>query len=296
MRFGSLSGPGKKRTFQPRFETLEDRYCPSVSVITAPLHVGNELRITGDAGPDTIKIVDNGAGHIDVLGANGHSLGSANNVTSLKLNSGGGPDNISYQLSHPLTVNEAMLFTLGDGATNALKLDFSAGIQGANLLVGVMGGAGADTIKVTLGSISTAYVNLFVSGGAGNDSITVADGAADIPRGSSVRVDLSGGAGNDNLSAAFSGSIFGSLMVNAYGGAGNDAVNVNVMVEEGSTGKVQALVDGGKGHDDLTLYMDDYSGDSHDVSALSLLRATIRQPRGAHNSVASTPNVTIVTM
>ncbi len=257
--------------------------------------LGNALHIVGDAAPETINIVDNGAGHIDIRDANGHALGSANNVKSIQLDSGGGADNISYRLSAPITKTESMQFTLGGGATNALNLDLSAGIKGASLYVEVDGGAGADTIKVSLGTLSAAYARLILNGGAGNDSISVSDGSADIPRNSTLSVEINGGDGNDNLSAAMSGSIFGSLVVKMDAGAGNDSLNENVMVEEGSTGQVLAVIDGGAGHDDITLYMNDYSNDDDHVhSLLSVVYATICNPTSPVPAKQITPNVRII--
>src|SRR5262245_62415701 len=52
------------RTYRPRLETLEQRWCPAV---TATISAGT-LLVTGDAAPNAIEILDFGGGEITVVG------------------------------------------------------------------------------------------------------------------------------------------------------------------------------------------------------------------------------------
>ena len=63
------------RSFQPRFENLEDRVCPSVTVTTIAIHGGNEPKIVGDSGADTVDITDQGNGSVAVTDGTGAALG-----------------------------------------------------------------------------------------------------------------------------------------------------------------------------------------------------------------------------
>ena len=69
-------------------------------------------------------------------------------------------------------------------------------------------------------------------------------------------------------------------------------LNINVEVEEGSTGMVYAVASSGAGADKATLYMNDYSGDLV-TSTLSRLIATIVDPDASVTDVARTPNVRV---
>ena len=90
----------------------ESRVCPSVSVNTIPLQTGNELQIVGDGNADKINIADQGNGHIDVTNGNGKVLGSADNVTLIKLAGKDGQDTINYTLVNTLTNTEKVVLNL----------------------------------------------------------------------------------------------------------------------------------------------------------------------------------------
>ncbi len=295
MWFRSSRTLGKKRRFKPRIEQLENRVCPSVTVTAAPLvpgrpAFGTRLDILGDSGADTINIQDSGNGSITVTDGTGQWLGQASGVRSIRLEGGSGNDTISYKLLNPLTVNQSVYIELGSGGNNYANLDFSPGIQNASLTVCVTGSVGNDTILASVGTLTHARSTFFLVGGDGNDNIQFG-APSGLDAQSSMNVMLNGGKGNDNLQAAYSGLVFGALSVAANGGDGADDVNINIKVEEDSTGKVAGWAAGDAGNDKVTLYMNDYSGDLI-RSTLSLLRATIVDTPSM-TDIKLTPNVTV---
>ena len=296
MRFWSFPKQGKRRHFQLRVEHLENRYCPSVSVTAIPLHPGHpadgyRLQIIGDSGADTVNILDHGNQNVSVTDGAGKLLGTVVGVRTIHFQGGAGTDTVNYTLTSRLSTSESIYIDLGNGGNDQAKLDYCKGVIGSSLFVVVSGGSGDDNISATLGSLTNAHANIFLVGGAGNDNLNFG-APADIDARSSLRVSLSGGSGNDQVYAAFSGLIFGALTVWADGGSGNDTVNINVKVEEDSTGSVNSSATGGTGTNDLTLYMNDYSGDLI-RSTLSALKATIVDQSTTSTVRATWANVTL---
>ena len=158
---------------RPGFESLEGRLCLSVTVSTVPVASGNELKIIGDNGADTINIADQGNGQVTVTNGAGKVLGSADDVSVIRFNGKTGHDTVSYTLENTLTTTERVFLELGTGGKNQATLDLSPGVSGANLHVHVDGGPDADTISAALGSLTTAKVGLDIDGGAGKDNISV---------------------------------------------------------------------------------------------------------------------------
>jgi len=266
-----------------------------VTVTTAPLvsgrpAAGTLLEIHGDSGADTINIQDSGNGTITVTDGTGQWLGQATGVRSIRLEGNSGNDTVRYKLLNTLTVNQSVYIELGSGGNNYANLDFSPGIRGANLTVCVTGSVGNDTILASIGELTRAHTTFFLVGGDGNDNIQFG-APSGLDARSTMNVMLNGGRGNDNLQAAYSGLVFGALSVAANGGDGADDVNINIKVEEDSTGKVAGWAAGDAGNDKVTLYMNDYSGDLI-RSTLSLLRATIVDTPSM-TDIKLTPNVTV---
>src|SRR5262245_31949882 len=113
MRFGKRSRRRVPTTLRPRLENLEGRLCLSVTVASVEKPNGTELRITGDAAANNIKIIDQGNGHVDVTNGNGKLLGSADDVRAIRLEAKGGADSISYALVNPLTHVQSLFLDLG---------------------------------------------------------------------------------------------------------------------------------------------------------------------------------------
>ena len=276
MRFWSFPKQGKRRRNQLRIEQLEDRYCPSVSVAAIPLSPGQpaagyQLLILGDSGVDTVNILDQGNQHVSVTDGAGNLLGSFTGVRTTLFEGGTGTDAVNYTLTAPLVTGELIYIDLGSGGNDQAKVDLSQGVIGASVFVCVVGNNGDDNISASIGAMGHAHAAFFLNGGGGNDLVQFGT-ATDIDARSTLSVTASGGTGDDQTYIAFSGLVFGTLNVQANAGSGNDTVNVNVKVEEDSTGRVYANATGGTGNDDITLYMNDYSGD--------LIRSTLSVLRG----------------
>jgi hypothetical protein len=232
---------------------------------------GYDLEIVNTGGPATINILDLGNRSVSVTDGAGMMLGGAMNVRSVHYEGSSGDDTVTYTLAHQLSTSEMVYIDLGNGSNHAM-LNFGGGVANANLSVCVIGGSGADYISTSLGMITNAHVMFCLSGGAGDDRILFG-APVDVDSRSTVNVVLNGGAGNDDLEAAATGLIFGSLSVAAYGGDGSDTININIKVEEDSTGAVSGYAAGGAGTDAITLAMNDYSGDD--------MQSTMRSVRAA---------------
>jgi len=293
MRPKSLPSAGKNRPGRLRLESLESRLCLSVSVSSLAVQGGRELRIVGNAAADTINITDQGNGHIDVTNATGALLGSADNVKLIQVDGKGGKDVVNYTLANTLTKTEKVILDLGDGADQA-NIDLTKGVNGANLRLEVDGGDGADTIAVSLGSLSAAKAHVTLVGGAGADNITVNGTDANVDATSLLALSLQGGAGADTLTSNLNGQVLGKLNFNALGNKGIDTLLANISADSGSTGTVRAVERGNKGVDNVTLNVNDNSGGLDGVSTLAALHAKIFDI-GAIDDLTHTDNVEVIT-
>ena len=293
MRTGNRHRSPGRRTFRPQLEPLEERWCPSVTVSTVPVFDGNLLKITGDSEADTVNVSDLGNGHIDVTDGDGNVLGSADDVTRVKIDTKGGDDVVHYTLANQLTNSEAILVNLGSGDTNEATFDFTPGVSDAKLFVSVESASGADTISATLGSLTAAHAGIVMYGGGGNDHLSVSATGAIIDEDSSLVVRLDGAGGNDNVVTTFSGQVMGGLFVSAEGGRGDDIMTSDVTADPGSTGRLLATAAGGQGTDNVTLNVNDNSGDGG-ASTLERVHALIFNPDSV-DTLVNTDNVTVIT-
>lgn len=293
MRLKSSKQAGAHRGVRLRVEALERRECLSVSVSTIAVQSGNELRITGDSDADTINIVDQGNGHIDVSDGSGTLLGSADGVKVVKLDAKQGQDIVNYTLANTLTNTERVVLNLGNKADQA-TVDLTAGIRGANLQLEVNGGKGADAIAVSLGSLKSAKAHVVLDGGEGADTITVTGTGTNVGAGSLLSVVVSGDAGKDVLTTNISGRIQGTLAVETDGNKGADVLVANISADVGSTGVVRTASSGNKAVDNVTLNAVDNSLDDDGQSTLAALHAKIFNP-GAVDDLTHTDNVAVIT-
>ncbi len=291
MRRNSLRTGRNSNIFRPRLESLEGRLCLSVTVTTIAVDSGNELKIVGDSGADVVNITDQGDGHVDVTNGKGKILGSADNVSVIRFNGKDGKDTVSYALANPLTTTEQVILNLGDGGKDQASIDLSQGVSGANLHLTVNGGAGADTVSATLGSISAGKVILDVNGGDGKDAISVTGSGITISDDSVLRLNLAGDTGADTIATVIDGLVLGKLVYNATGGQGTDTVSANITADSASTGTLRAVERGGPGVDNVTLNVIDNSGGAGS-STLAALHATIFDESGL-DTLTHTDNVTI---
>src|SRR5262249_14854630 len=138
-----------------RLKELESRWCPSC-VVT---QTGNTLSIIGDAGNNTVGIVDNGAAGI-VVTCDGDTHPAATGIERVRVDTGAGDDTVTYSRS-------------AAGGNFTGPLDFSAKL-----------GNGNDTLTANFNGNSlagTARVKFNIEGNAGNDTITFNAGATPAP-------------------------------------------------------------------------------------------------------------------
>jgi len=293
MRIGNRHITRSPKTFRPQLEALEERWCPSVTVSTVPVFDGNLLKITGDSAADMVNITDQGNGHIEVTDGDGNVLGSADDVTRVKIDTKGGSDVVHYSLVNQLTNSQAILVNLGSGDTNEATFDFAPGVSDANLFVSVDAASGADTISATLGSLTAAHAGIFMYGGGGNDNLSVTATGANIDEDSSLLVRLDGAGGDDSVVTTFSGQIMGGLFVSADGGRGADTITSDITADPGSTGRLLATAAGGQGTDNVTLNVNDNSGDGGE-STLDRMHALIFDLDEV-DTLVHTDNVDVIT-
>jgi Ca2+-binding RTX toxin-like protein len=233
------------------FESLEDRRLMAVLV-------GTDLRITGTAGNDTIRVSQQDAATLRVEENGSVSFFNDANVATLKIDGLAGNDRLEVLSTATKPLTEAATMTGGDGndtVTGGAGNDSLDGGAGADVLTGgagndllnggtdnngMFGGDGNDTLKAGLGS--DVY-----DGGAGVD---LADYSA---RFRAVSITLDDAANDGEL---ITKTVLG-LPKNV-----NEADNVKSNVENVTTGtgddsiiagtsNVDNVFDGGAGNDKL---------------------------------------------
>src|SRR5262249_5813827 len=121
----------------------------------------------------------------------------------------------------------------------------------------------------------------------GDDTFKVNATSVDIASDAALSIGLFGGRGKDSIDVEYKGQVKGKLAVTTLGGPGDDQIGQNLTINAGSTGNVNALVDGGEGTNKLTLNVNDNSG-----GTLASLKAVIfAEPQ---DTVVHTPNVKVV--
>jgi hypothetical protein len=219
---------GFRRPRSLRLEALGERALPSV---TWADDGAGEVTITGDQQGDSITITENGSGGFTVQ-ADDWSQDFDNSVTSLVIKSGGGADEVTYNLA--------------DGLTEAVTRS-----------VEVCLGNQHDSFTADLGDLAAdSDLSLTVRGGNGHDALSVTGG--DV---SGLTLEMFGGNGKDQLSAEFAGALGGNSELTLDGGNGKDKVSASLSVDAPAadstdTPTVAVHVLGGNGKDDLTLTVD----------------------------------------
>lgn len=241
-----------------RLEPLHDRTLPSVSVV----QTGGTLTVNGDQHANTVEIKDDGTPSGLTVTVDGTDYPVSGSVTMLVVNSKGGADTVSYDLT-------------GD-------------YVGTTRTVEVFLGNGNDTFTADLGHgiDAASTLALQVNGGNGKDDLSVT-GTGGGPVAGMLSVQLLGGNGMDSISFSYSAEVDGSLLLTADGGNGKDSIHGDVTVAADSTGSVLAQVLGKNGKDDLGLSVtgDGLSGVSVDASI-----------DGGHgkDTITNTDNVVVV--
>jgi len=206
-----------------RLETLEGRECPAVQVVnTAGL-----LSIVGDQFDNDIEILDNGTDVSILVDGIAVSNSPFTGVSRVVVRGAAGDDSITFTSS-------------SSSAITAVKLQ---------------GGAGNDSLTLdasTLDRVSTsATTKLTVIGGQGADTIDTSIG--DVSAGDTILLTITGSSGADNLTLGVSGSVNGTMTLNANSDQGNDTISASLILSPGSSGDTTFFARGGQGDDNLTL-------------------------------------------
>lgn len=248
-------------------ESLEGRRLlsasgPRIRIQEVQAADGVRLVIQGTQRADMIRIDDNGTGgkgNLTVTFNGGKTYVSKRAISTISVNTFGGRDHVSYNLTGDLKVRRGLTVELGAGNDR-----FDAAIVGAidtpdALAIMAYGDAGNDQLHVVqTGATLRGTFFPYLQGNDGDDVISYR-GSGEIKAGAIVAPGLPGDAGNDTITAEYSGVIGGSYLYNLTidGGPGNDNLSNRVHVKAGSWGKIgtddktPAIIQGGDGDDHI---------------------------------------------
>lgn len=208
-----------------RLEALDNRTLPSITVV----ETDGVMTVRGDQRANEVVITDTGtgdAGAVTVV-VDGETFTSTAAVTTLRVYTNSGADNVEYNLSGDLAVNREVKIYLGN------QHDTFTGNVTGNVLENV-------------------EFDLLVNGGNGHDTLGLVWTGA-VAAGAVVDVEVLGGNGKDTLDVDLTGALNGTVDLRVSGGNGKDAVTANVNAEAGSGGTVNAMILGGNGKDTMTV-------------------------------------------
>ena len=203
----------------------------------------DDVRITGDAGNNTVTISENGATSITIkIDANGDGdatdAGDKNQtfpITGdsfvLEAKMGGGDDKVEYWVFGNYDASARSVFVDLGAGNDSLKWD-TTGLDVNNssrVSLDVIGGAGNDTGNITFDEVRKSAVSVRTDWGANRDTYNLAVGLMDD--GATVDVVTELGDGTNTHDAAFGGVgklDRGTLDVAITGGAKVDTVTVHM--------------------------------------------------------------------
>jgi hypothetical protein len=240
-------------------EALGDRLVPSVSFneSTGPASVHSLTVTTGGHQNDTVTIRNDGDGNLRIT-ANGTTR-SYQHVTDLSVATGDGQDTVTYNQGAPgheadsrrslyLDVQLGSLFDSNDADRFTANV-FGDVVNGQSMILNVKGGNDTDRIDFRL-----------------HDT--------DVHGGSTLWVWAQGEGGNDSITLNADGELDGEFTLIADGGGGDDSIDVDVLLDAGSSGYF--------GRDDgLDNEVTGRDGSDH-------LRFAVRAAAGAHAEVHAT--------
>lgn len=244
--------------YRPQIEALEDRSLLSSSTMPSVVLSGSTLTITGTQRNDAITLAVNAD-----LTAQININGSITNLDEQTL--------VGF-LSQPNP--QVVINALGGNDSVRLFLAPGLNIPGISLAITVNLGAGHDFFLAEANGVTLSGTNLTVraNGGSGNDTLLArAHGLNLFNDGTVATLLLNGDQGNDIIRADTSGIVdFGTtLNYRANGGDGHDYVIGVHRLDAGSTGTVNAAVIGGRGRDNLALWLlRESAGDNPVVNGL----------------------------
>jgi len=151
--------------WSPCLESLDARVLLSVTIQAN----GPQIQVSGDNAADVVSVTDNGQGRVSVT-ANGRTS-TFGGISEIDVQTGGGNDNVSYQLTGSTTSQHRFKIDLGSGDDTA---DVTAnGIRlGADAEIEVDGGSGNDTITANAAVEADGQFRFRLTGGEGNDVVT----------------------------------------------------------------------------------------------------------------------------
>jgi hypothetical protein len=286
----------------PGVETLEGRRLMAaaltqVGVKEVTMKGYTELDITGTNKGDTFTIDDNGSaapGNVTVQLGNGSTYTTKAGVSVVKLQDGAGPDNVTFNLTGPLTAAQSVLINLGNG-NNQFTGNIAGAVDTANGLdLEVYGGTGNDSIVVNQAgpTLAGAFVP-YLSGGGGKNVLEY-NGTGLIAANSSVSPEFAGGPGTDTFASNYSGQVLGNYMYNlsAQAGSGTETITNNIFLAAGSTGTVgasptqQAAIKAGKGLDTIEFNV------QSDPTSIAAVNAAV-VGGGGKGSITTSSNVAV---
>jgi hypothetical protein len=168
----------RTRRFVPRLEALNDRWLPSVTIVTTG-SIGATLQITGDDTANNIVITDDGTGAGITVNADGQPTWTTPvgmTIAAVVISTLGGDDTVTYNLTGPLTSTRLVSADLGKGNDSFTFNMNNVSVSGSATNLGIIanGGDGNDTLTLNAHGVSVApdaTMSVQLYGQAGKDTI-----------------------------------------------------------------------------------------------------------------------------
>jgi hypothetical protein len=235
----------RRPSVRPGVEALEDRSLPACQVTPA----GAVLTITGDNGPNHVRVVDDGTagpGNVSVVCDGIATPLNTFSISQIIVNTGGGNDTVEFGLNAKLAagLGRLMAVDLGDGHDNLL----AAFAGGFNVVSGM---------------------TLTAQGGRGRDFFLVnALNGVNLDAASALRLDLNAGEDRDIILVGYNGRMQGGLSIITAGGSDRDRMFTNVGLLSGSAGSLVMQQYGLAGDDRMGMIVDTAAGSTTSVLGL----------------------------
>jgi hypothetical protein len=220
----------RRRSFLPRLEPLEGRCVPACTITPS----GTTLTITGDNNANTVIIDDNGAGAITVTCDGAVSVPFAG-IQSINVDTKSGNDAVFYNLNDNLLTGQVRVLSVALGQGNDF---FRARSKEIN-----------PTTDADLNANSSLTIS--ASGQQGRDTLFFDFSKDfDINAGAVFQVLVNGNKGRDLVAVDMLGQLDGNFTLTANGNQDRDKLAATIGLEVGSTGSLNATLNG-QAADDL---------------------------------------------
>lgn len=216
--------------FRPAVESMDQRIVPTCVVSSAQVNGFTQVSVLGDQSADVVRINDFGNGVVQVS-ATGAGTTVFANVNAITVNTGGGDDDVGYDLLGSLLANRSETVIVGLGSNN----------DPSNL---------HDTYHAFLHPGITlqegSLLSLIGMGGAGNDNLSMSANYVNVAPTARLKSQFGGGKGDDTVTQVyFGGTNDGAVTLRTYGDEGADTVVTWMQFAGNSTGVATGLVYGG---------------------------------------------------